>query len=288
MAAYTQKTQPMPPTGGTFQPAPWAAPPSPMPPAGGGQSTGQPPAGWTQGANGAWYNPQGEQMNFAGGTPPWVFDETGSGVGLNQQLNPMPPNGAAPAGQTAEQQVNPMPPAQSPWSSMDVPAGDYDSVREFSDQAYQQARRHLDPMQDAQNRRLDQELINRGVDPRSEMGKEMAAQLARGQNDQNNSAMFSALGFGQGLQGQMYDQMMGRNNMELSRQVQDFNEMMGFDSIDYRNDAFNEGNRRFNMGFMMPFFGMQNPWASGMDNITPDSGGYDDFANIYDDWWKNR
>lgn len=95
---------------------------------------------------------------------------------------------------------------------------DYQSVQDFSDQALQQARRYLDPQQASQNRRLEQELINKGVDPNSDAGKEMASQLAMQQTDANNAASFGALQFGQGIQNQMNQQEQQR--AQLAGQMQ--------------------------------------------------------------------
>ena len=243
----------------------------PPPPTGGGGNAGG--GGGYVDMNNTNSNP-----NSGGGTPP---PPTGGG-GM-----PPPPNSPwTPWGDSME------------WGDMNIDPADYGSVQQFSDQAYQQSRRYLDPQQDMQNRRMDQELINRGIDPRSEMGREMASQLGMQHADQNNSAMFGALQFGQGIQDQMYNQMMGRSGMELARraqdfnemdaqqqmelarQVQDFNEMMGFDAIDYRNDVFNRDDSRWDQGIMMQFLGMQNPWAQGIGGNMP-TGGYDNWVDLW-------
>ena len=210
----------------------------------------------------------------------------------------------------------------------------YDELSQFSDQAYDYSRRYIDPQQEQQNNRYDQELINRGVDPRSEMGREMAMQLARQQNDQNNASAYSAMEFGKGIQDQMFNQSfmntqqagdmqkarwmndtnrygtdvgrdiarmnndtsrygtdksyaLGQDQLGLSRQQQDFNEFLGYDAIDYRNQNFNEQNDRWDQGLMMQFFGMDNPFGVGVAGNAP-TGGYDDFANAYEDFMKNR
>lgn len=226
---------------------------------------------------------------------------------------------------------------------------DYAGVQGFSDAAYENSRRYLDPMQDQQNRRLDQELINKGVDPRSEMGMAMADEIARGQSDQNNSAMFSAMGFGQDIQNQMFGQdfmntqqggnmavadwanqnraadrslsqygmdqgynvaqgnlglgyenvalnrygmdqnfNMGRGMLDLNRQKQDFNEYMGYEGVDYRNDMFNEGNVRWDQGLAMQLAGMGNPFAGGTDPRAAGQGGYGDYSQAFDDYRSNR
>lgn len=185
-------------------------------------------------------------------------------------------------------------------------AADYAGVQGFADAAYDESRRYLDPQQDQQNRRMDQELINKGIDPRSDMGQQMANQLSMQQNDQNTSAAFNAMGFGQGIQDQMFNQSfkntqqagemaqgnwrnqqtnqnvyagkygdelqsnlgwgnigLGYNNAdvdryrgdqqynlgladnEVRRQQQDWNETVGWDNMDYRNNLFNQNQQNW-------------------------------------------
>jgi hypothetical protein len=85
-------------------------------------------------------------------------------------------------------------------------AADYQGVQGFADQAYEQARRRIDPMQEQAGRRMEQELINKGIDPSSAQGMAMLDQQNRNFADQDNSATFGALQFGQGIQDQMFNQ----------------------------------------------------------------------------------
>lgn len=89
----------------------------------------------------------------------------------------------------------------------------YGEVQQFSDAAHEQARRYLDPLQEQENRALDQQLINQGIDPRSEYGQFMREQLSRTQADANSKAAFDALGFGTDIQQQMFDQSLGRSQL---------------------------------------------------------------------------
>jgi hypothetical protein len=88
----------------------------------------------------------------------------------------------------------------------DPQQADYQSVQQFSDAAHQEARKYLDPQQAQDSRRFDQELINKGIDPRSDMGQQMSDQMARQHGDQDRSAAFGAMQFGQGIQNQMSQQ----------------------------------------------------------------------------------
>ena len=85
---------------------------------------------------------------------------------------------------------------------------DYQGVQGFADQAYSQARRNIDPAQAQASRRMEQDLINKGIDPSSEQGMAMLDQQNRNFADQDNSANFAALQFGQGIQNQMFNQGM--------------------------------------------------------------------------------
>jgi len=86
--------------------------------------------------------------------------------------------------------------------------GQYDEVQGFADQAYQQARRNIDPQQEQARRRMEQDLVNKGIDPTSAQGMGMLDQQSRNFSDQDQAANFGALQFGQGIQQQMFGQAM--------------------------------------------------------------------------------
>ena len=104
---------------------------------------------------------------------------------------------------------------------------DYQSVQGYADQANANARRYLDPQQQMQNDRLQQELINKGVDPNSPQGQTMAKQLAMQQADANNAASFGALGFGQGIQNQMSQQQLANQGLAANMQNNLWNYELG-------------------------------------------------------------
>jgi len=150
----------------------------------------------------------------------------------------------------------------SPWNVGQIPQpqpADYQSVQNFSDDAYTNARRYLDPQQEQQQRRLNQEQINRGIAPNSVAGGEMSDNLMMQQGDQDIAAAFGALNFGQGIQNQLYNQNIAGGGLQLGRQQQDFNELMAYDNMDYRNADWNENNRRWDQGLAMQLAGMPLP-----------------------------
>ncbi len=195
-------------------------------------------------------------------------------------------------------------------------AADYQGVQGFADQAYQQARRNIDPMQAQASRRMEQDLVNKGIDPMSEQGMAMLDQQNRNFADQNNSATFGALQFGQGIQNQMFNQAfqntqqagnmqlgqwqnqtaqrgqdiqkygMDQNfniqsgQLDMARQGQDFNQMMGLEGVDVRNRAYNDKQSQYYdqltmamMGIPIPGYGGYNPTDLAKQQIAGSAGG---------------
>lgn len=122
--------------------------------------------------------------------------------------------GAPQKGQFAPLDINPVNQyGGQQIAGADPRLGDYQSVHNYADQAYANAARYLEPAMEQQSDRLNQEIINKGVDPNSDMGRAMKDDLARRQNDAQNSAAFSALGFGQGIQNQMFGQELQKSQL---------------------------------------------------------------------------
>jgi len=133
---------------------------------------------------------------------------------------------------------------------------DYGQVSDFSDAAWNQAKRYLDPQFERQDRRHAQEMINKGLDPNSEAAEGAFQRKAMSQNDLLSKSAFDALGFGTGLQNQMFGQsatksglsnnllqaMMGLNQRGhefdvtagLNANQQAFAQMLGLEGLDYR------------------------------------------------------
>ena len=116
-----------------------------------------------------------------------------------------------------------------PTSGARASWADYGGVQGFADQAYENARRYLDPQQEQDERRFEQMLINKGIDPNSEAGQEMYAQMMRAFGDQDQGAAFNALGFGQGIQDQMFRQnfmnTQQAGNMQMAQWANENNQM---------------------------------------------------------------
>lgn len=80
------------------------------------------------------------------------------------------------------------------------------AFQQYQDAAYQQAQRNIAPQQEAQQRKFEQQMLNKGLQPGSKAYNLAQAQMQRGQNDQNNAANFQAMQFGQQAQAQEFGQ----------------------------------------------------------------------------------
>ena len=214
-----------------------AQPPTGAPPQQGYQPPGQPPAPYPSaptmgpsGPNDPYQNaPPGGVAPPTPPTPPGAWSPAGGAQAPMQAPTITAPGGgplnipgladpgAAPTAPTIQDPNQVAPEEKSQYGGQDMFAdpdqADYDSVQQYGDQAYEQSMKRMQPQHDEQNRRLQQDMINKGIDPNSAQGQQMADQLSRQQADQMNSANFSALQFGQGVQQQMANQQQQKANL---------------------------------------------------------------------------
>lgn len=94
---------------------------------------------------------------------------------------------------------------------MDAPQ--MESFQNYQDAALAQARRGLDPQQDAQRKRFEQQMINKGLDPASAAFQSQHGNMTRAMNDQDIAAQFGAMQFGQQAQQQAYAQALGASQL---------------------------------------------------------------------------
>jgi cobyrinic acid a,c-diamide synthase len=114
-------------------------------------------------------------------------------------------------------------------------------------------------------RRGAQELINKGIDPYSEAGQKAFRQKEMSQSDQMSKAAFDALGFGAGLQEQMFGQDAQRSQLAqallqaqmglsqrghefdtgtlLGADQQSFGQMLGLEGLNYRDYLTSDSHR---------------------------------------------
>lgn len=175
--------------------------------------------------------------------------QTPGGPGPRMEPRPVTTTKQPPAGGGKQQAQTPPPPmaspARPPASPIASPAGgggpvgsvgggpggsapqasagapQYDSMREYQDQAFQHGMSRLQPQIDQQNRQAQQQLVNQGIDPNSAAGRNLLDQNARNQNDQRSSLLTSAMGLGLQAQNQAFGQSLQNANL---RQQNTFNQ----------------------------------------------------------------
>jgi hypothetical protein len=127
----------------------------------------------------------------------------------------LPPTPPAPGNSAASQPLSqqgaprdPRLPVGNGIDPVDVNVGQptLDSFQQHQDAAYQQATRTLDPMWEANKRRFDQDMINRGITPGSEAYDLALAQHDRARTDAYDSAQRNAVEAGQRAQQQAFQQ----------------------------------------------------------------------------------
>jgi len=74
---------------------------------------------------------------------------------------------------------------------------------------------------------MQQEMINKGIDPNSPQGQEMMKMKGMQQADARNAAAFNSLGFGQGIQNQMAQQDLARSGIAGDMQKALWNAQLG-------------------------------------------------------------
>ena len=132
---------------------------------------------------------------------------------------------------------------KSPIDSVEVGQPQLDSFQGYQDAAYGQAQRTIAPQQEAQNKKFEQQMINKGLQPGSKAFNLAQAQMQRGQNDQNNAASFGAMKFGQDAQQQAFGQAFQASQLNQNQSQFD-------DTLDENQRQFND-----NMGQRESEFG---------------------------------
>ena len=169
-------------------------------------------------------------------------------------------------------------------------AFDYGEVGDFSDAAWQNSMRYLEPQMDLQNDRYTQELINQGIDPYSEAGQKAFRQKSMAQNDMLSKSAFDSLGYGSQLQNQMFGQDATRSQLAnallqsqmgltqrgqefdtqagMSANEQAYNQMMGLEGLGYRDYLTGVDQSRYQDTLSLALMGM----APGPSYSTTNTG----------------
>lgn len=154
----------------------------------------------------------------------------------------------ASAAATASPQSAPATPApgspgttiQGSTDSVNVADPNFGSMQKYQDAAYDHAMRSMQPQMDQQNRKFEQTLVNKGIDPNSAAGRDALAQLQRGQNDARNSAMFQAMQFGQGAQNQAFQQGLAASHLAQGDKGMNMQDALARDQMAQQNNQFGQ------------------------------------------------
>jgi len=105
------------------------------------------------------------------------------------------------------------------------------AFQQFSDSAYDQAWRQMQPQMDAQQRRAEQSLVSRGLQPGSAAYNAEMDRITRGQNDMLNQAAYGAQQQGMAAQNQYFNQAMQNNQFGLAQNNQNYQHGFGYDQL---------------------------------------------------------
>ena len=121
-----------------------------------------------------------------------------------------------------------------PNAQFTLPEGDvgspYETRQRAEDAMFNQARSRLDPMFQSRRDALEIKLRNQGLRPEDQAYQSQMRDLGQQETDAYNQAMWSATGEGRAEAGQMFGQMMGRNqnlfNQALQANAQNFGQAL--------------------------------------------------------------
>lgn len=177
---------------------------------------------------------------------PWIIDANGQ-----RQRNPdYNPSGGA------NTRVNPQ--ATTPGVTPSANFGalgtpDLNNFRPFSEATYAEAARVLDPQWEAQRRRFDQDMVNRGISEGTDAYRNAFDNFSRGQNDAYASARNQAMLQGLGAQNQAFNQDF--QNRSLQQQGDIASQQLGAQEAARQSsyqqflEQLNENRRQFDLGF---------------------------------------
>lgn len=108
-----------------------------------------------------------------------------------------------------------------PQAQFTLPEGDvgnpYETRQRAEDAVYNSAVSRMEPRFQAQRQAMETKLRNQGLRPGDEAWQSQMQQLGEQENDAYNQAMWSAVGEGRDESGQMFGQMMGRNEQNFGQ-----------------------------------------------------------------------
>ena len=211
--------------------------------------------------------------------------------GMNAPASPLNPSGGQPANPLAEAITGSSSGATSTGgvSAVNPQAGmaDYNSLQRFEDAAYNQAMQRLDPQLGQQSDSFDQQMVNRGIPIGSEAYQEAKQQLDFNQNDARSSAAFQAMGFGQGVQNQMFGQDAQRAGLSNSLLQAQMSNQLGYSGLGENQrqftGQFGENQRQFDNAF-----GETGRQFNDQSNRAWDAQGYGQMMGLEGNQFRNQ
>ncbi|MGB1321743.1 MAG: tail fiber domain-containing protein, partial [Vibrio gallaecicus] len=161
-----------------------------------------------------------------------------------------------------------------------------DAFQGYTDSAYAQAMRQMQPQMDQQQRGIEQSLVSRGLQPGSPAYNSEMDRMTRGQNDMLSTAAYGAQQQGLAAQNQAYTQQFGYDQLSNQRDIAQIGaaaqtgaagmgaraSMYGADQANYRADLanalatnqLNENGRQFDIGNITQTQGMDQNYMLGL------------------------
>ena len=164
-------------------------------------------------------------------------------------------------------------------------AMDYNSLNPFIDASYNQAMTRLNPAFEQQNDRFEQGMVNRGIGVGSEAYNEAQQQIGFGQDDARQNAAFNAMGFGAGIQDQMFGQDATRSGLANSLLQAQWGNELGWGGLNERgrqfDNTFGEGARQFNDMSNRAWDNQGFGQMMGLEGIDFRNQSYNDYRSDY-------
>jgi hypothetical protein len=114
-----------------------------------------------------------------------------------------------------------------------------DTYQGFTDQAFRDSKRLLDPVWEENQRSFDQSMVNRGMAPGSKGFTFAQDAFGRDKNDQYSSAAFDSMGYG--------DKRRDKDRTFAENKYQDRRDYKKYDEVDNR--GFDENQRRYDQEY---------------------------------------
>mgnify|MGYP000053003669 CR=1 FL=1 len=151
---------------------------------------------------------------------------------MSQSINNLNSGGGAVSPGYASPQGSGTNPNAAQWQTnygpIDTGVG---AFQQFTDSAYDQAMRQMQPQMEQQQRAIQQQLVSRGLQPGTAAYNAEMDRMGRVENDMLQSAAYGAQQQGLGAQNQFFNQSMQNNQFGLGQAQQNYGMQYGYDQL---------------------------------------------------------